>query len=807
MAQRLSRTGVQWILIFLSMGILVYLAVDYRAARVREIQTLRSEIANLKQEALRSENANLKQDIRRLDEARIQSEARSENANLKQDTRRADESKIQSAESSTVESRRSETLSSAVDRLDRTIRQIEESRLPTEVLKDEYLTLLRRRLSALDGLGPMNRGSTVLDLDREEDASLNLVPIVAMFDQTSLYSKGDRIEIYGASLRQARSGPILIKESTLNVEQQRAVVAWWPRHSKVNQATHVRIKLSESNQDELGTISLILKLKNEKTFKFAAKLGDRSPVIPAPLNPNLVPSDISRLLDEVKSPRVMVRAGREFLIELPLEALVLIAKLGDDAISVMALDVEAAAGTDISLLEVSLARPRFSSHETVTLFGKVAASSQFTGGIISLVGIDGTVRTAKILASNSFTFRDLRKGQPVSLRFKTEDQDYFADQGRWIVPEDDMTVAVHVEPLYLNNDNHKSNPSDQEFHFYESSIDNPGSSLYRPHSRQRWNGNTNIQQYDSFTFTNNWGYIDRDRFLDNADRCYRIVHLGSSHAVSLQVPVAQKYNFLLEEELGLKLNRCVEVLSAGRDNGDIGANYPSIRNYAVRFNPDIVIIEIQAPLLMQLDPVLSRKMLGWDPEKSVIGRVVYGADGRMKFQPPNPNAGLFTIPTDQQQYIPGVAFFDTIKVEWDKLPEAAKKAYHQLVDIVKFYRKTFPGIRFVLQDGADQAQCGWFSSCTDRVVTAADGTKFAVGLDTYLANLKRVCRDNALECISLPHYRYETDPKLPLIFTLDGHYNIRGHQWLARELTTQIFANFSNAKQTIPPSVHRQPRR
>jgi hypothetical protein len=623
----------------------------------------------------------------------------------------------------------------------------------------------------------------------------NLVPIVAMFDETSLYSKGDRIEIYGASLKQARSGPILIKESILNIERQRAVVAWWPRHSTVDQATHVRIKLSESNRGESGTISLILKLKNQKTFKFTAKLGDRSPLTPAPLDPDLVPSEISKLLDEEVSPQVMARAGREFLIEVPLEVRVLLASLGDDAISVMALAVEAAAGTDISLSEVSLARPQFSSRETVTLFGQVAAPAQFTGDIIRLVGTDGTVRTAQISASNSFTFKDLGKGQPVSLRFNTEDQDYFADQGRWIVPRDDMTVAVHVEPLYVNNDNHKPDPSVREFHSHGLSEDNLGSSLYQPHTRQHWNGSGAIQEFDSFTFANNWGYIDRDRFEDNSDGCYRIVHLGSSHTVSLQVPVAQKYNFLLEEQLGLKLNRCVEVLSAGRDNGDIGANYPSIRDYAVRFKPDIVILEIQVPLLMQLDPVVARQMLGWDPEKSGIGRVVYGADGQMRFQPPSPNYQLFTGPHDWAvQYVPDVTFIDTIKVEWDKLPGAAKDTFRYLVDIVKFYRKTFPGIRFVLQNGTEQIQCGPHLSCTDRVVTATDGTTFKVGLNTYLANLERVCRDNALECISLPHYRYEADPKLPLIFVLDGHYNIRGHQWLAGELAKQIFDNFAVAK-------------
>ena len=491
----------------------------------------------------------------------------------------------------------------------------------------------------------------------------------------------------------------------------------------------------------------------------------------------------------------MIRAGNDFLVRLPVEIRDRLARLGANAIDMLALELKDAAGSEVRFSEVSFVRPKLAPGDSITLFGSLSGTPQPAGSVVKLLGVDGTVRTSPISTSNSFVFQDVQAGQAVSIRFNADGQDYFADQGRWIVPKDDMALVIHVEPLYVNNDSHKPDPSVREFH-YPGSSDNPGDALYAQHARLHWNGASAIQQFDSITFTNNWGYVDRDRFADNFDGCYRVVHLGSSHAVSLQVPVADKYNLLLEEELGLKLNRCVEVLSAGRDNGDIGANFPSVRDYAIRFSPDIVLLEIQAALLMQLDPVLSRQKLGWDPENSVVGRVVYGSDGRMKFQPPNSsNYLLYVTQPDPREYVPGVDFNDTLKVEWNMLPDVAHKTYRYLVDIVKFYRETFPGVRFVLHTGTEQAQCGPFSTCTDRVVSAANGTKFKVGLDTFLANIQRVCRDNALECINLPHYRYEADPEMPLIFTLDGHYNIRGHQWLARELATRIFDNFSVANQ------------
>jgi hypothetical protein len=781
MSQGLSKTRIWLLLVFLSLGIFVSLALIYRASIKSAIATVGLRIAapfvsdltapsfaarNHEIEVLRSETANLKQDMQRLEELKI----------------------AQAQALDTIEVLRAELASQK-----RATESIRESHLSLELLKREYLTPLRRRLSALDGLDPSSRGANVLDLDRQEDAPPNLVPVVAMLDETSLYSKGDRIEMYGVNLKQTRSGPLLIKESILNVEDRRAVVLWWPRYSNLSQATHARIRLSEANRAEHGAIALVVKLRDQETFKFEAKLGDSEPSAPTQSSLGQLPPDIATMLDGTAGQQLMIRAGNDFLVELPPELRARIAKLGADAIDVVALQLENAAGTDVSLSEVSFVRPQFALHKSVTLFGSLSGPPQPAGSVVKLLGIDGAVRTSPISTSNSFVFKDVQKGQPASIRFNVNGQDYFADQGRWIVPKDDMTVAVHVEPLYVNSDNHKPDPAEREFHFYDS-LDNPGASLYLPHSRQRWNGIGPIQQFDSITFTNNWGYVDRDRFAANPENCYRIVHLGSSHTVALQVPIAQKYNFLLEEELGLKLKRCVEVLSAGRDNGDPGANYPSIRNYALRFNPDMVMLEIQAGLLMQLEPSLLKQKLGWDPKNSAIGRVVPGPDGRMIFQPPNSNYLLYAENPDHRQLVPGVSFEDTIKIEWNKLPDVARKAYSSLVDIVNFYRKEFPGVRFVLQTGADQAQCTFFPSCADSVVTAADGTTFRAGLNSFLANFKSVCRDAALECIDLPHDGPEIDPRLPLIIAIDGHYNIRGHQWLARELAAQIYGDIASTK-------------
>jgi hypothetical protein len=620
----------------------------------------------------------------------------------------------------------------------------------------------------------------------------DIISVAAILDEVPLYSKGDQIEIYGANLRQAKSGPIRITESILEVEQGRAVLAWWPRHSMLDQPTHVRVKLSQRDLVDQGALQVFVRLKDDTVLKFAARLGDRTTAATEP-GPSKLPADLAGMLEQRIPTETMARVDDAFVGELSEETRRRVSSLGDDPVKLVALAVEGAAGLRLGLSEVSFARSPVNRTGKIKLAGRVLSDSHVAGASVELVDLSGAVRKVKISESNSFVFADLEKGQPVSLKVSFGDQDYFADQGRWIIPKDDMKAVIHVEPSYVNRDGHAPDPTAREFAFGGPAA---GGALYSSHHRLRWNGNVKIQEFDSFTFTNNWGYVDRDRFLANTDDCYRVVHVGSSHAVAIQVPVAQKYNLLLEEDLGLRLNRCVEVISAGRDNGDPAANYPTIVGYAVPFKPDVIILDIQTALLMQLDGELSRRYLGWDPDHSGIGRLEYQSDGRLAYRPPNPNYALYTQPPDPTySYLARVDLRSTLKVAWDKLPPIGQRTYRRLEDVIKFYREMFPGVRFVLESGVELAQCASFNqTCSDQDIVGSDGTAFKVGPMSFFANLRRACRDAAIECFEFPRYRYETDVNKPLVFAGDGHLNVRGHQWFARELAAQISEKLLDAK-------------
>ena len=79
--------------------------------------------------------------------------------------------------------------------------------------------------------------------------------------------------------------------------------------------------------------------------------------------------------------------------------------------------------------------------------------------------------------------------------------------------------------------------------------------------------------------------------------------------VALQVRAFEKFNIILEETLGIALGKCVEVISAATDNGDIGTNYPRIRDYTSKFNVDRTLVSTAGAIISQVSPQMLRD--GW----------------------------------------------------------------------------------------------------------------------------------------------------------------------------------------------------
>ncbi len=318
-----------------------------------------------------------------------------------------------------------------------------------------------------------------------------------------------------------------------------------------------------------------------------------------------------------------------------------------------------------------------------------------------------------------------------------------------------------------------------------------------------WPGGGPVQEWDGRSFSNNTGHLDGDRFFDNPDDCFRIVNVGSSVAVGSQVRLFEKYNYLMESELARRIGRPVEVISIGRNNGDVAACFPRVRDLAVKFRPDVILIEHSAYLMLQLHPELLRRMHGYDHTHTHLSNFFYKEDGRLAFRPWSKDWPLHVGKPDTTPLTKGIAFFDTLSVPMENMHPWGKETYQYLADIMKFYAEALPDQKIVLHTGMDQIHA---HGRYDRTAALADGNPIPVGAPVFLANMKELSRRRGFLCLH-PEFPEGFNDKLETYLTYehDSHYSPRGHQWIAQQLVEGVIdlLKLQETSETQPPVTPR----
>lgn len=611
------------------------------------------------------------------------------------------------------------------------------------------------------------------------------VSLFSLFDGVGLYQKNGFAEVYGASLRQRNGGPIRIARTTLEASDDRAYVFWSPDFSPARGATHVEVRLHAGRP--AGRLTVGLTSASGKTYLFQAGIGPEAPPAqPRPLPP-LVPEKFLAAIGRAAPPIPLVRQPSGALVApLPPQ---LVAELnadgsGEKAITTFFVLVDNAAGSTVAFDRIALVRQASTNAvpAKAAVAGSVSGALIAPGTTIQLVTETGERLEQQLSLDNHFRFDGLSTAVPFSIRYQHKKRDYYSTLGRWLRLEADRTdLRIALEPSYSNPDGHSADP--RQARFVVPRAPSTVGAIYEPHARQYWPGFATLQEYDSTTFTNNMGFVDRDRFVDNPDACLRVVHLGSSVAVALQVRPFEKYNIVVESDLGVLLQRCVEMISAGRDNGDIGSNYLRLRDYAIKFRPDVILLENSSSLAMQLHPRLLKLVTGWDHAFNALDNFYYDANGLLRFRSWTLEYALHATPPSFSELTPGVPLTKTLQVPFTHMHPWGRETFRYLADIMTYFKTHHPEQRFIVHTGLDEAQC---RDACNTMATPRNGARVPLGASTFVANHKAFCEKHGLECIHAPFPAGYNTPDTYLTFVSDGHYSVRGHQWLARELSAGL---------------------
>ncbi len=609
--------------------------------------------------------------------------------------------------------------------------------------------------------------------------------VFSLFDGVGPFRKNGLFEMYGGSFRERHAGPIRVKSVELNITDNVAWIIWSPDYSPAADATHVELRFS--TLPAAGKMKIGFILNTGGAHSFDVELGPSTTSAVGVL-PSLVPEEISKNAIESEVFSAEKISNKNLVIRLPDEVVSNLRNGGNKQIKHWFVKIDDAAGTTLEIENLSLIKP--SSGVTnlgVSIAGSVVDEDTPPGLSIELLSEDGKIQTQTLSTDGRFSFEGLDPSAPVSLRIIRNLKYHYSTLGRWFVPGySRKNVSINTTPLYINADAHA--PNSKAAKFVGPRKPNPSSAVYEPHSRQYWPGAGTIQEYDSTTFTNNHGYVDRDRFVENVDGCVRIASIGGSDMVALQVRPFEKFNIILEETLGVALGKCVEVISAAVDNGDIGNNFPRIRDYTSKFEVDYTLVSVAAGLMWQVNPKMLKDGLGFDPENSALGNFFTDKSGDFNYRAPSAVYSVFLSKPTYPEYEKGIPFSLTLSVPFDVMPKEGKDAYQKWSNIVTFINENFPGQNFIFHSGVEQAQCK--SNC-ESSLQLENGKSTKAGAKVFVQNLVDYCNQHNYRCIN-PEFSPEfANRKKGLTFEFDGHYSLLGNEWLAYQLTPTLQEFFS----------------
>ncbi len=672
---------------------------------------------------------------------------------------------------------------------------------------------------------------------------------MSLLSNVPLFQKNGRVEMVGLNFRQRMEGPISVKYSELHIHAEDSWLMWEPDYNVLS-AKDLLLILRLEEEINFGSIEVRLvgdESMASHGIKFGADKASDNPNGLLPLYPDdhkkvldakdpekigdefdefilkngwlwwleglfkAVGSDAANLLDEkvFSEKKEDWKRHAETTVLLPKDRF---SKIGKRVYVVPLNEVFSDIHTNrkgsyrwfirirgmsneiLQIKQLALTENKLSKSmigldgnpEELSVYGTVDRNLP-PGTPVKLILENGRKMTSALSFDNKFVFSNIPKKMPFSIRLNYKNKDYYTDHGRWLsLRTDHKELLVQIRPRFKNLIGKKVTSNGK----FVTPREGPSmvSALYESHAQIKWPGPIGaIQEYDSHTFTNNYGFIDRDRFSDNPDNCFRILHLGSSHAVALQVPIFQKYNIIMEGELGVRLGKCVEVISSGRDNGDLASNFPILRDYGKKMQPDVALFENSSTLIMQMQPKLLALGFGWDAENNALAGFLFDNSGELVFKENVPDYGLYTVKPTWPELVVGVPFFRSLYLKKSELPDLAEQALQKMGKVVLKMQEIIPDIPIYLHNGLDQAQCR--TNCESNRMISPDEVGMDISIGNFLKNHARVCKQFKLSCISIPSTDEHTMSDRLLTFKFDGHYSPRGHQWLAKNLTEYFASN------------------
>jgi hypothetical protein len=300
-------------------------------------------------------------------------------------------------------------------------------------------------------------------------------------------------------------------------------------------------------------------------------------------------------------------------------------------------------------------------------------------------------------------------------------------------------------------------------------------------------------------FTSNWGYLDRDRRIDNPDGAFRVAVLDSCRSEARQVNTQDFFGSQVQAMLDFEGDlRPVEVMSMA-ETRLIGPEIWPAMKFAFNFKPDLFIMPIISPA--QFENVLLHKdavLYTYDPAHPMTYHFDVDEAGQLIHIPPDPNFLFYALklrPNGKAQV-----------TDWSKRLEW-NRAFHQTItqleaglslddpavnpDVARSIRIYAAALRMFVEEArkngaqlalAYGAEAGTFLQGPRPIGGAT------VDEDNFLRFMQKFAEENGALFYNLyPDGKYdlvmppgaESAWEWRHVYAKDGHWSPAGHRYVA----------------------------